>query len=225
MNSTVNVTAIILAGGIGLRMGGGKPKQFLEIEGKPIFIHSIETFEKHPLIDRIILVINGKFRSEFNQLLSPYSFKKLSAIVEGGAERSDSTRNALAVISHCSKMKLLIHDAVRPYVSHQIISDVVHKLERYKAVNVGIPATDTVFIANQRGEIQEIPSRSSVFLAQTPQGFLGETILEAYYLASKDPNFKVTDDCGVVHHYLPHIPIAIVEGGRENIKITFPSDL
>lgn len=217
--------AIILAGGIGTRMGRDKPKQFLEIDGKPILIHSIEVFDKHPLIDEIIVVVNGKFYNEFEKLLSCYSFKKQNTIVEGGKERSDSTRNALAVIPHHSRAKLLIHDAVRPYVSTEIISNVINKLDKYKAVNVGITATDTVFIADEKMKIDKMPPRSTVYLAQTPQGFWSDTISEAYQLASEDIHFKATDDCGVVHRYLPNVPIGIVEGTRENVKITFPSDL
>ncbi|MBS9767479.1 MAG: 2-C-methyl-D-erythritol 4-phosphate cytidylyltransferase [Flavobacteriaceae bacterium] len=217
--------AIILAGGLGLRMGGDTPKQFLEINGKPILIHSLEAFQNHSLIDEIILVVNAQFRKEFEQLLAKYSFSKLVSITEGGKERSDSSKNALKFIAPNTTTKVLIHDAVRPFVSEGIITNVVQKLDEYQAVNVAISATDTILVANAQHEIMQMPPRQSIFLAQTPQGFHAVTIHDAYKKASQDKDFTATDDCGVVHRYLSNIPIGIVEGEIANKKITFSTDL
>ncbi|PVX52430.1 2-C-methyl-D-erythritol 4-phosphate cytidylyltransferase [Balneicella halophila] len=217
--------AIVLAGGVGMRMESDKPKQFLEIGDKPIVIHSLEAFQKHSGIDEIILVINEKFRDEFIALSDKYIFSKLQTVVSGGKERSDSSRNALKKLSGYEPCKVLIHDAVRPYVSGDILSDIIRALDKHKAVNLAIPATETVLITNADDEIVSIPPRENVYLAQTPQGFHSDIILKAYELAYLDPDFKATDDCGVVHHYLPSIPIHIVKGSIENKKITYPSDL
>ncbi len=208
-----------------MRMGGDKPKQFLKIKEKPIVIHSLYAFQKHSLIDEIILVINEKFCKEFEALLQQYSFSKLKAITVGGKERSDSSRNALQFVEPDATTKVLIHDAVRPFVSEQIITNVIEALDAYQTVNVGIPATDTILVANEQQEIESMPPRQTIFLAQTPQGFRADIIHKAYEKASKDPDFIATDDCGVVHRYFPEIPIKIVEGSVENRKITFPSDL
>ncbi len=221
----MKTVAVILAGGLGLRMGGKKPKQFLEIKEKPIVIHSLYAFQKHSLIDEIILVINEKFRKEFEALLQQYSFSKLKAVTVGGKERSDSSKNALQFVKPNATTKVLIHDAVRPFVSEQIITNVIEALGTYQAVNVGISATDTILVANKQQEIESMPPRQTIFLAQTPQGFRADIIHKAYEKASKDPDFIATDDCGVVHRYFPNIPIKIVEGNVENRKITFPSDL
>ncbi len=221
----MKTVAVILAGGVGLRMGGEKPKQFLEINGKPIVIHSLEAFQKHSLIDEIILVVNAKFCKEFEVLLEQYSFSKLKAITVGGKERSDSSKNALQCVKPNTTTKVLIHDAVRPLVSEEIITNVIEALDAYQAVNVGIPATDTILVANEQQEIESVPPRQTIFLAQTPQGFRADIIHKAYEKASKDSDFIATDDCGVVHRYFPDIPIKIAEGSVENRKITFPSDL
>ncbi len=221
----MKTVAVILAGGLGIRMGREVPKQFLEIEGKPILIHSLEAFQTHSAIDEMILVVNAQFRQEFERLLQQYHFTKLKVITVGGKERSDSSKNALKFIATTPETKVLIHDAVRPFVSAKIISDVCDALEKYEAVNVAVQATDTVLIANDAQEIAEMPPRKNVFLAQTPQGFRANLIHEAYTKATNDPNFTATDDCGVVHRYFPHIPIGIVNGDISNKKITFPTDL
>lgn len=217
--------AVILAGGLGVRMGGEKPKQFFEIGGKPILIHSLETFNNQKDIDKIILVINNEFKELFVELLKKYHFHKLETVTLGGKERSDSSRNALKHIKKSTNTKVLIHDAVRPFVSTEVISRVVEALNTFEAVNVGIPATDTILYANTNQEIATVPPRENIYLAQTPQGFLAHVIHRAYELAENDKNFTATDDCGVVHRYCPEVPIKIVEGDVENIKITYPSDL
>lgn len=221
----MHTVGIILAGGLGIRMGANKPKQLLLLDNKPIVIHSLEAFNKHPLINEIILVVNRQFKADFEQLLASYSFSKLSTITCGGTTRSASSYNGLQQLSIEKESKVLIHDAVRPFVSQEIISRVVSALDTYKAVNVGIAATDTIIITNERHEIKTIPPRANIVLAQTPQGFLSTTIRKAYKQAFSSNTFTATDDCGVVNRYCPDIPIGIVEGELENKKITYPSDL
>lgn len=217
--------AIILAGGIGTRMGKSEPKQFININDKPIIIHSIEAFENHEDIDEIIVVLNKNFKEQFHTLFGKYNFSKITTITEGGKERSDSSCNALKHIAPNPNTNVLIHDAVRPFVSKNLISKVLSKLQSFKAVNVGVVATDTVLLAGKGNEIKEILPRENIYLAQTPQGFKADIIHKAYSLAAKDIHFKATDDCSVVHHYCKETSIGIVSGEVENIKITYPSDL
>src|SRR5699024_7244416 len=121
---------------------------------------------------------------------------------------------------------LIIHDAVRPLVNHRIISDNIKALESYGAVYTAIPSSDTVIEVDPGGGIvHAIPDRENIWRAQTPQSFHLEVIRKAYKVALKDPNFALTDDCGVVKNYLPEESIFIVEGDNRNIKITFKEDL
>lgn len=216
--------AIILAGGSGKRAQSDIPKQFLKIQGKTILEYSVEKFDTMPAIDEITIVIHPAWQKEGEQLLSRGQFKKIKHIIAGGSERYHSVMAALKLYPH--PCHLLIHDAVRPLVSHQIIRDVLDNLLQYEAVNVGIPATDTIVqVDTTHSFITGIPDRNFLFQVQTPQGFRSETLKKAYALALSDPHFTTTDDCGVVKKYLPEKTIKIVRGETSNIKLTYPEDL
>jgi len=121
---------------------------------------------------------------------------------------------------------MIFHDAVRPLVSEQIIQNVIKALKDYSAINVAIPATDTILeVSDNKQFIKQIPNRNFLYQAQTPQAFKWSVIKKAYELGLKSDNFMVTDDCGVVKKYLPGETIFIVEGSQTNIKITYPSDI
>ncbi len=214
--------AIILAGGIGSRFQSESPKQFALIEGEPIFVRSIAVFEQHPLVDEIIVVVNPQYKQEFQKILKDYSFVKIKHLVQGGKERSDSSLNALKKID--SEAKVLLHDAVRPFVSPQIITDVILALDTEKAVNVGVAATDTL-LELEGNYIKRVPVRENLRHGQTPQGFWASVIKTAYCRALEDEAFAATDDCSVVHRYMPEVPVYVVKGEPTNKKITFPSDL
>lgn len=223
--------AVLLAGGSGRRMGGPEPKQFIQVAGCTILEHSIRAFSSHFGIDEIVIVSHADYIGRVTEIAQPYP--KVKHIVPGGKERYDSTLNALKVIREanegCSSSLLtttvLIHDAVRCLVSQRIISDCIEALKNYKAVDVAIPCTDTICEVNDNGQIIRIPHRSSLRNVQTPQCFHFETIEQAYAIGLQDPNFVTTDDCGVVHRYLPETPIYVVTGETTNIKITYPEDL
>lgn len=222
--------AILLAGGSGRRMGGPEPKQFIQIAGKTILEHSIRAFHQHADIDEIVIVAHADYIDRISQIASPYS--KVCHIVPGGKERYHSTlaaiacyRNRLAADEHQAAINLLIHDAVRPLVSQRIISDCIAALRQYRAVDVAIPCTDTIVEVDASGAICRITPRSMLRNVQTPQCFRLETIAQAYEIGLKDPNFITTDDCGVVHRYLPQEPIFVVDGDTTNIKVTYPEDL
>ncbi len=217
--------AVILAGGTGKRMGANLPKQFLKIAGKPIIEHSIYAFDKHPQISEVCVVIHSDFRVDIERIVNEADFKKVNKILCGGKERSDSSLAAIRAYENDNHVNLIFHDAVRPFVTQSIIDDVVASLADGKSVAVAISSTDTIFKLNDDKCIESVPLRDYLYRAQTPQAFSLKIIKRAYDLALKDPNFKATDDCGVVLRYLPSEAIHIVEGDEKNIKITFEQDL
>ncbi len=216
---------VILAGGSGKRMGNIIPKQFLIIAGKTVLEHTLGVFENHPLIDEIALVIAPAHTEMSNRILQDHPFKKLVHILHGGQERYHSTLSALKAYAQ-TDCNILIHDAVRPLVDPRIISDVVGALQEVNAVNVAVPATDTIIEVDEKQEyIVQIPDRSRLFNVQTPQGFDRETLQRAFEKALKDPLFQTTDDCGVIKKYLPEEKIRLVHGNPRNIKLTWPEDI
>lgn len=217
--------AVILAGGSGKRMGGSIPKQFLLLGGKPIIQHSIETFEKHSLIDEICIIIHSDFIQEIESLVKNNQFEKVMHILPGGKERSDSSLAAINAYQENRDINLIFHDAVRPFISDNIISNVISQLKKGKSVAVAITTVDTIFKVDENDRIVSVPQRSFLRRAQTPQAFSRKVIKKAYDIAMQDANFVATDDCGVVLKYLPKEAIYIVEGDESNIKITFEGDL
>lgn len=216
--------AIVLAGGAGRRFGGDIPKQFLEVNGKTIIEYSVDAFEKNPLIDEICIVAGKDYLGLMEEIARRRQWRKVRKILPGGKERSDSS--FAAVNSYRNEdMNLLIHDGARPAVSQRIINDAAGALSSFKAVCTAVPSTDTIAVSDGRGLISQIPKREIMYQVQTPQGFFSKTIAKAYDLAFEDPAFKATDDCGVVKKYLPGVEIKIIEGSRDNIKITRPLDL
>lgn len=218
--------AVLLAGGSGRRMGGPEPKQFIQIAGRTILEHSIRAFHQHQAIDEIVIVAHADYIDRIRQIASPYP--KVLHIVPGGKERYDSTLAALRIYSqeeNPSDICLFIHDAVRPLVSQRIISDCVSALDHCNAIDVAIPCTDTIVEVNEQGHICHITPRAMLRNVQTPQCFRLPVIAKAYEIGMHDPAFITTDDCGVVHRYLPEEPIYVVEGDTTNIKVTYPADL
>jgi 2-C-methyl-D-erythritol 4-phosphate cytidylyltransferase len=217
--------AVILAGGIGKRMGGSLPKQFLLLGGKPIIQHSIEAFEKYSLIDEICIIIHSDFIEEIESIVQNNQFEKVMHILPGGKERSDSSLAAIKAYKEEQNINLIFHDAVRPFISNNIISNVISQLKKGKSVAVAITTVDTIFQIDENDRIVSVPQRSLLRRAQTPQAFSYKVIKQAYDIAMQDANFVATDDCGVVLKYLPKEAIYIVEGDESNIKITFEGDL
>lgn len=217
--------AVVLAGGSGRRIGGDLPKQFIEVNGRAIIEYSIDAFEKCDGIDEIVVVVNKDFVSEMNKIVARNTWKKLKKILDGGAERSDSSLSAIKAYEG-TNCNLIFHDAVRPLVSQRIIADVVEALKKYNAVAVSVPSIDTIVEVDESGKIiGRIPKRSMLRCQQTPQAFNYEIIAKSYKLAMADSNFVATDDCGVVARYVPDEKIFIVDGDDSNIKITYKKDL
>lgn len=219
---TMNV-GVILAGGVGNRMGASRPKQFFKVAGKTVLEHTIDVFELNDAIDEIAIVANPFYISEVERIVLNNPWRKVKKIIQGGEERYHSSLSAIRAYQD-EKPNLIFHDAVRPLVSQRILNDVANALEKYAAIDVAIPSADTI-IETDRGFIQKIPDRSRLMRGQTPQAFRYDTIRDAYTLALADPTFSSTDDCGVVKKYLPTQEIFIVQGEESNMKITYKEDI
>jgi 2-C-methyl-D-erythritol 4-phosphate cytidylyltransferase len=224
------VVAVVLAGGVGRRMGAAMPKQLLRVAGRTILEHSVAAFESAPEIDEIVVLMASGHLAEARDIVARGGFRKVTAVVEGGASRTESTWRALAAVGE-RDCDVLLHDAVRPLVTPEIIRACVAALETCEALEVAIPSSDTIVrvAAGPDGEIvRDVPDRATLRRTQTPQGFRLSVIREAYRRAFADPGFaerQATDDCGVVLRYLPDVPIHVVPGVEHNLKITHPLDM
>jgi 2-C-methyl-D-erythritol 4-phosphate cytidylyltransferase len=219
----MRIVAVVLGGGTGQRMGGGQPKQLLTLGGRTLVEHCVAAFDQAPGVDDVIVVMARGYVSPVESLLADAGFRKVSAVIEGGAGRPDSTRAALATLDGAD-CGVLLHDAARPLVDQRIIADCVAALSSYDAIGTAVPTSDTIVFAED-GEMSHVPPRDRLWRCQTPQCFRSSVIARAHELARADPAFAPTDDCGVVLRYLPDVPVHIVEGSERNIKVTYPHDL
>ena len=228
-----HVTAIVLGGGTGERMGLSMPKQLLKVSGRPILEHTVAALAASPEIDDLLLMMAPGHLAAAEEIAARVGRGKVLAVLPGGSTRNETTEHAIDWIAGRSEgdageQLLLFHDAVRPLVSARVLRDCVTALGRYQAVDVAIPSSDTVVVTRTHGDegefITEVPDRSRLRRGQTPQGFRLSTIRQAYRIAALDPNFQATDDCSVVLKYLPDVPIHVVLGDEQNMKVTHPLD-
>ena len=220
---------VILASGRGERSGFSRPKQLAKLGGRPLVAHSLERFQSHAAFDEIAIVTTDQCFDEIEGLVRHERLTKVRKVLLGGGERYESSLSAIRAYeaeAKTTELRLLFHDAVRPLVGHGTISDVVTALAHYRAVDTAVGAADTVIFADPvTGTISDIPDRRLVRLGQTPQGFHYDVIKTAYDRALVDPNFRTTDDCGVVLKYVPEERIYVVEGALTNLKLTYADDL
>ncbi|NUR88208.1 MAG: 2-C-methyl-D-erythritol 4-phosphate cytidylyltransferase [Nonomuraea sp.] len=230
MVAALRSVGVLLAGGVGQRVGHEIPKQLIEVAGRTILEHSIAVFDSAPEIDEIVVLMTPGYADRVQEIVDGGGYRKVSRIVDGGASRTESTWRALQALG-AEECDVLLHDAVRPLLEPRIITACVAALRDHEAVNVAIPSSDTVLVAvpGPGGEvIGEVLDRSVLRRSQTPQCFRLSVIREAYERALADPGFAdrpATDDCGVVLRYLPGVPIHLVPGSERNIKVTHPDDL
>lgn len=228
---TTPVVAVVLAAGSGLRFDPANPKQLVSLAGTPIVGWSIAAFERNARVTDILVVANAQVRPAIERLIAAAGYTKVQAVIDGGAERSDSTEAALRMLADHGApagTKVLIHDSVRPFVSQQQIDGCIDALDEFKAATVACPSTDTILLTQDLGDRQtvvQVPERRHSFRAQTPQAFRFETIRTAYGLAADDPDFRPTDDTRVVVDYLPDEPVAVVGGSPLNMKVTTQDDM
>lgn len=227
--SDIKTTAIVLAAGQGKRMQSNVHKQYLLIQDKPVLYYSLKAFEDS-LIDDIVLVV-GKGEEDFcrEEILKKYGFCKVKAIVEGGKERYHSVAYGIRAI-RWSCDYVFIHDGARPFVNDEIITRAYEEVRNSRACVVGMPVKDTIKISDEEGYVADTPVRSKVWQIQTPQVFEKNIITSAYEKLLEDEEklsangITVTDDAMVVEYFMK-IPVKLVKGSYENIKITTPEDL
>ena len=219
-------TALIFAGGTGKRMGtAGRPKQFLELHGKPIIIHTLEHFDRHPEIDAIAVVCIAGWIDYLKDQLDRFRIKKVRWIIPGGETSQDSTRAGLNTIAaHCDPRDtiVLIHDGVRPLITEQLISDNIDAVKRFGNAITIAPAIETIITVDENENVTALVDRETCRLARAPQSFRLSDILEMHRRSQEEGYDQMIDSASLMIHYGEKLHL--VEGPAENIKITTPSD-
>lgn len=218
------VTALIFAGGTGQRMNTrSKPKQFLELHGKPVIIYTIEHFEYHAEIDNIVVVCLKDRIDELKGLLKRYSITKVSEIVPGGETGHDSIYNGLKAMEGTAKEGdiVLIHDGVRPLITGNLISENIEAVRKYGNAITSEPARESVLQSKDGENVDIVPDRSMMYVAKAPQSFYFTDIMKIYEMA-KNQGRRSIDSAHLLSMY--NVPMHIVRSVKNNIKITEPAD-
>lgn len=227
----MRVIVIIPAAGLGTRMTtpGGKAtptsKQFAELDGVPIIVHTLRKFAAVPQVDEIYIAMRKPESEAFATRLQQEQFAKPIHIVEGGEHRQQSVGNALAALKAAKEDMVLVHDAVRPFVDAEIIGNVMEAAKKYGAAIAAIPAFDTIKQVDRTSEgalVNATIPREHIVLVQTPQGFRYHVLKKAFDEAERD-GFVGTDEASIVER--SGHQVSVVMGSRRNIKITTPDDL
>ena len=216
--------AVLLAGGVGVRVGLDVPKQLVKIAGRPIMEHTLAILDAHEDVDEILVLMTPGHLDAVHAMVRTGGYEKVTQILEGAETRNDTTRRALEALGE-EDCHVLLHDAVRPLLSPRIITDCFEALKTYGAVDVAIPSADTIIEVGPDNTIRDIPPRAALRRGQTPQAFRASVLQAAYAQAAQDPGFEATDDCTVVLRYQPDVPIWVVPGDERNMKVTEPIDL
>lgn len=209
--------ALILAGGSGTRLGGGRPKQYLTLSGKPLVRHSVESFIRHPAIEGVRLVIGRDDRPAYEKAMDGLDL--LDPVV-GGADRQQSGLLGLESLEKIAPAQVLIHDAARPFVSARLIERVVDAIARSPGALPALPVVDTLKRATVGARVGRTVDRAGLWRAQTPQGFRFADILAAHQAASGK---SLTDDAAIAEQ--AGLDVALVDGDEDNIKVTTMADL
>ncbi len=230
-------TAVVLAAGSGARMHSSVPKQFMELEGKPLIWYALEAVERSSIIDDCILVTGaGDISYMRREIVEKYGFSKVDKITAGGSQRFESVARALEVLENGELRTpnregyVFIHDGARPFLTEKILEDTYAAAYAYGACVAAMPSKDTVKLADAEGYAVQTPNRNSVWMVQTPQVFEVQMICEAYrMLMGQLPLFRqqgieITDDAMVVETML-HRHVKLVQASYKNIKVTTPEDM
>ena len=216
------ISAIILAGGKGKRMGSAISKQFIDIKGKPIIYYTLKKFSENKKIDNIIVVLPEDEVKYFKEnILKKYELR-INKIVIGGKERQDSVYNALKSLKNSSTDIVLIHDGARPFISERIINEGIKCAEIYGSAAPGVMPKDTIKVKNEKNFSVDTPNRANLVSIQTPQVFKFDEILECHEKIRYNGEM-VTDDTMVVGKY--GYSVYLYDGEYTNIKVTTPEDL
>ena len=223
------VYGVVLAGGIGERMGNvEKPKQFLELCGKPVIIHTIEKFVVQPGFEQVLVLSPRSWINYTEDIVRKYIPGEGRVIVlEGGSTRNETIMNAIRWIETTGNLDeetvIVTHDAVRPFVTHRILAENIEAAVDCGACDTVIPATDTIVRSDNHQEITEIPNRSYMYQGQTPQSFRAKKLKEVYESLTPGEREILTDACKIL--VLKGEKVRLVQGEVFNIKITYPYDL
>ena len=219
--------AIIFAGGSGVRMGAGKPKQFLEIDGRPIIIYTLDIFEDHPDIDEIYIACKEDYIEKLKKLVRRYDITKVKDIVPGGTTALGSAYNALSAAkkNNDDDAVVLIHDGVRPCITSDLVDEVIRATNEKGAVVTCTPMFETPVLSRNGEFVEDSPKRADCYTAQAPQSFkLGDILAAHEQVRAKDPEYTdIVDSCTLLRSIGKEV--AIIKGPRSNIKVTTPEDL
>lgn len=219
--------AVIFAAGKGKRMGTEIPKQYLEINGKPILIHTIELFEYHKMIDKIYVVVQKEYIQYVERLKKYYNLNKIMAVIEGGTQAQDSIYNGIkkALEENPEDSIVLLHDGVRPFISTELITENINSVKKYGSAITCIPSYETILISEDENTIIDVPFRKNTFIGQAPQSFFLKDIVDAHEQIRKRPEgYENMVDACTIYKTLGK-ETHIVKGNRGNIKITTPEDV
>ncbi|OFI48728.1 2-C-methyl-D-erythritol 4-phosphate cytidylyltransferase [Floricoccus tropicus] len=218
---------LIFAGGVGSRMKSkkAKPKQFLEVHGKPIIVHTIELFQNTPEVDAVVVVCVADWINYMEDLTYKFRLSKVKSIVPGGETGQGSIYNGLIAakeISGDEKAVVIIHDGVRPLINEKVIVDNIKSVEKNSSAVTIAPAKETFLIVNDEKKVQSVPDRNHSLIAKAPQSFWLDEILEVHEQALSDGIVDSIDSSTLMFGYGKSL--SVVEGPTENIKITTPDD-
>ena len=218
--------AVIFAGGIGQRMRTTKrPKQFLELHGKPIIIYTLEIFEEHKDIDAIVVACVKDWIPYLENLIEKFQITKVKKVVPGGESGQMSIYNGLVAakeISDDNKNIVLIHDGVRPLINESVITNNILGVKKYGSAITSAIVKETIMVVKEDNSIDYVPERAQSRVAKAPQSFWLDEILQTHQLAQKEGRTDFIDSCTMMQHYGKKM--FLIDGPYENIKITTPDD-
>ncbi len=220
------VIAAVLGGGRGARMGTEKPKQFLPLGGRPVFLHSLSAFTESGLVDAALLLVPEEYVPFAEEAVRKAGLSAPVHVLPGGDTRSGSLLKSLEAAKNLWGLEnniILTHDAARPFVTRRMIEENIAAARQYGAVNTCVPATDTVFLSEDGRFISSVPVRKHVYHAQTPQSFRADTLYELIRRLPEGVFDTLTDGCSVFTYF--GAPVAMARGSETNLKITYPQDL
>lgn len=219
--------AIIFAGGSGVRMGTGIPKQFLEINGKPVIIHTLQLFEYHEDIDQIYLAVLEDYIDYMKELVEEYHISKMRCILPGGETAQDTIYNALkkAEEENSPDSIVLIHDGVRPFVSYDTITANINGVKEFGNAITSTSCFETILISEDGRAVDSVPFRKSTYAAQAPQSFYLKDIIAAHdYVRALPTRYEnMVDACTIIKSQ--GLKAHMIPGNRGNIKVTTPEDV
>lgn len=217
---------VIFAGGVGKRMNSRvKPKQFINVYGKPIIIHTLELFDNHEEIDAIVVACLEDWIPYLEELLEKFNIKKVKKIVPGGSCGQESIYHGLQAAEEVAggeKSIVLIHDGVRPLIHAKTITDNIASVKAHGSAITSVTVKETVLVVSKDNSIDSVPKREDTRLARAPQSFYLDEIIGAHRKAIGENKLDFIDSCSMMQYYGKKL--YLIEGPQENIKITTPDD-